>query len=90
MIAALPVRASRCGRRSRRPVAGPRREHHPLRRVPQVRATVAGVGVYVADLLAPHLENFSSVRVTDPDGHDRTIAQIRLDVLCRMLGRLAV
>ena len=44
----------------------------------------------VSDLLAPHLEKFSSVPVTDPDGHDRTIAQIPLSVLCRVLGRLAV
>ena len=41
----------------------------------------------VSDQLAPHLDRFPSVRVTDPDGHDRTIAEIPLGVLCGVLSR---
>ena len=41
----------------------------------------------VAELLNRQ-RSLESVAVTDPDGHDRVLIQIRLDLLCAILGRL--
>jgi hypothetical protein len=39
----------------------------------------------VSDRLAPQLDQFTPVPVTDPDGSTRVIAEIPLGVLCRIL-----
>ena len=70
------------------PMAGPRRNTIRCPKCLKSAQLSEESAAVVSDRLKPHLDRVTSVPVTDPNGHDRVLAEIPLGVLCPLLSQL--